>query len=137
MHKVGILTVAIVILTMFTLGCDPDVTTTYEVQNKTDSSYTLVYATYSEPDSTILLRPQSSRILLWQSMWATDVFDARDSIANIIRFLELYNSDSILVYEQNPTLPEAWDFESNQKSMFLMNMGGTATHRFVITEDIL
>lgn len=102
----------------------------------TDSTYILTYRIYSSDDSSLVLGRQSNKTLLWEGYWGTDVYDAKDSIANIINGLKLYSMDTSLLYEQNPRVPEVWEYESNQKSIFFMNMGGTAKHSFQITEGL-
>jgi hypothetical protein len=129
--------VLVLFLPVIFAACDPDVYSSYIIENQMNSDFIVKYSTFYDSDSMQLLASQSNIRLYDESYWGTDVYDVGDSISRVINFIELYDMDSNLVYEQNPTDRSKWDYDEKQNAFFfVVNMGGTSKYTFVIQESI-
>jgi len=119
------------------LRCDPEVYNSYVVDNQTDSDYLLNFATFYVADSSVMVAAGAQTTIYDEGYWGTDVIDVGDSIHNVIPFLKLFDLDSNLLYEQNPTQRSEWAYEERQNAFLLfVNMGGWSRYTFTIREAI-
>lgn len=132
-HKVNILLFTLV---MFMVRCDPDVTMIYQIKNLTDSAYILNYSTDAFDDSTRRLEAQSTQAIYYVSWIGTDVMTYGDSLGSVIYYIKLFDEDSVLVYEQDPLVAEEWEYKEDQKSIFIVNTGGSGIYTFKLKESI-
>ncbi len=132
-HKINILLFTLV---MFMVRCDPDVTMIYQIKNLTDSPYILNYSTEAFDDSTVRLESQSTQAIYYVSWIGTDVMTYGDSLGSVIFYIKVYDEDSLLVYDQDPLVADAWDYKEDQKSMFLVNTGGSGIYTFKLKESL-
>jgi len=134
--KMRFITVAI--FSFIVVACDPGVTLTFNIDNESDFNLHVRFMVDSSwarigevGDSTLpLVEDGTFQLYLYQDLGTPH--DLEDSISEILIFIELYYNDS-LVYKQNPTVRELWEYEEEKDWMG----SGTSTYTLKIKNDDL
>ena len=127
-----------IILLFAIIACDPSGKFIFNVSNESDYDLEVNFkvdtnwAEIGEVADTQFQIKTNSIYELFHFWLLGGPYDLGDSFSEIIVFIELYLNDT-LVYEQNPTIREQWEYVEEEK----WDGGGSATYTLRINNDEL